>query len=215
VQASPLAISSRNRRREATRRALLDAGAAEFARFGFDGARVSRIARAAGVANATFYVHFRDRADLFDALLTRALDEVSARLARVRADATDAHALAHAEVETVVEFAEANRALLQAAIVRGDGATPGAGMMEMVALRREQELRSRIADGVLPDAIDPAVAARAETAMMVHGIGWWLRSTRPVTRAALVDTLCALRRGALAPAVTVRPTRRAVRAARR
>jgi AcrR family transcriptional regulator len=213
VQASSRTASSPNRRREATRRALLDAGADEFARHGFAGARVSSIARAAGVANATFYVHFRDRADLFDALLTRALDEVSGRLARVRGEAADADALARAEVETVVAFAEANRALLQAAIVRGDGALPGAGMMEMVAVRRELELRSRIAAGGLPD-VDPAVAARAETAMIIHGIGWWLRSERPVTRAALVDTLCALRRGALAPAATARPSRRAVRAAR-
>ena len=47
-----------------TRARLMDAAVAVFARDGFEAASVNEIARAADVANGTFYLHFRDRAVL-------------------------------------------------------------------------------------------------------------------------------------------------------
>ena len=44
-----------------TRAQLMDAAIAVLARHGIEAASVNEIARAAGVANGTFYVHFRDK----------------------------------------------------------------------------------------------------------------------------------------------------------
>ena len=43
---------------------LLDAAVAEFAAYGYHGARVARVAKRAGTAHGTFYVHFKDKDDL-------------------------------------------------------------------------------------------------------------------------------------------------------
>ena len=59
---------ARKRDPEATRRALVDAAAAEFNRAGYHGTDSNRIARAAGYAPGTFYKHFDDKADVFGAV---------------------------------------------------------------------------------------------------------------------------------------------------
>lgn len=56
----------------ATWRALLDAAVAEFAEFGFEGGRVDRIARQAGVNKQLVYHYFGSKADLY----RTALEEV-------------------------------------------------------------------------------------------------------------------------------------------
>jgi len=53
---------------EATKRRLLDAAAAEFAERGIAGARVDRIAAAAGANKALIYSYFGNKDDLFDAV---------------------------------------------------------------------------------------------------------------------------------------------------
>ncbi len=56
-------------RAEATRRALLDAGLAEFSRYGLEGARVERIATKAKVNKQALYYYFGSKEGLFRAAL--------------------------------------------------------------------------------------------------------------------------------------------------
>ncbi|MFJ3231183.1 TetR family transcriptional regulator [Streptomyces sp. NPDC086787] len=57
----------------ATKARLLDAAFAEFATHGIAGARVDRIAEAAGANKRLIYVYFGNKEQLFDAVLERAL----------------------------------------------------------------------------------------------------------------------------------------------
>src|SRR3712207_9153008 len=57
------------------RRRIVEAAADEFARVGFDGAGIERIARAAGCNRALVYFYFADKAALFEG----ALDEAAER----------------------------------------------------------------------------------------------------------------------------------------
>jgi len=65
--------SSDHRRRdpERTRQAIMDAANEEFGRHGFDGARVMRIAAAAGVNHQLITYHFGGKQSLYDALTER------------------------------------------------------------------------------------------------------------------------------------------------
>ncbi|HEY5856210.1 MAG TPA: TetR family transcriptional regulator [Aldersonia sp.] len=67
-----------------TRRGLLGAALEVFSDCGFAAARVEDIAARAGVTRGAFYHHFRDKAELYDAILRdeaqRALDPVVAEL---------------------------------------------------------------------------------------------------------------------------------------
>jgi len=62
---------SRRRDPERTRQAILDAANEEFGRYGFDGARVMRIAAAAGVNHQLITYHFGGKRGLYDALSER------------------------------------------------------------------------------------------------------------------------------------------------
>jgi AcrR family transcriptional regulator len=61
----------RRRDPERTRQAILDAANEEFGRYGFDGARVMRIAAAAGVNHQLITYHFGGKQGLYDALTER------------------------------------------------------------------------------------------------------------------------------------------------
>src|SRR5690349_15803853 len=72
-----------------SRRALLDAAAAEFAARGYAGANVGRIARRARVNKAMIYYHFRSKAALYREIIRDMLDAVAGRVRAIAAsDAT-------------------------------------------------------------------------------------------------------------------------------
>jgi AcrR family transcriptional regulator len=76
--------SEENDRRDA----LLDAAAGLFAAHGYAQTSVSRIAKQAGIAKATFYHHFESKSDLLDALVRRFVAEIPSIVAPVVDDAS-------------------------------------------------------------------------------------------------------------------------------
>ena len=66
--------AERNEVMSETRRLLLDAATAEFAREGYDGANINRISRAAGFAKGTIYNYFPSKR----ALMLSLIDEIAA-----------------------------------------------------------------------------------------------------------------------------------------
>jgi AcrR family transcriptional regulator len=73
----------------ATRAALLEAAREEFAAYGVAGARVDRIAERAGVNKERIYGHFGSKEKLFDAVITEALDDLTAQIALPGGDPVD------------------------------------------------------------------------------------------------------------------------------
>jgi AcrR family transcriptional regulator len=65
---------------QATRRRLLDAAYAEFARYGIAGARVDRIGEAADSNKAQIYHYFGGKAELFDAVCEQAILQMEAEV---------------------------------------------------------------------------------------------------------------------------------------
>jgi AcrR family transcriptional regulator len=76
----------RDRFREETSRAVLEAAEEVFAEDGLHGASMSKIAERAGVAVGTLYNHFKDREALFDALIDQRRVEFLDRVDRSRAE---------------------------------------------------------------------------------------------------------------------------------
>ncbi|MGV9387294.1 TetR/AcrR family transcriptional regulator [Nonomuraea sp. NPDC003707] len=73
----------------ATRSALLEAAREEFAAHGVAGARVDRIAERARVNKERIYGHFGGKEKLFDAVITEALDDLTAQMALPGSDPID------------------------------------------------------------------------------------------------------------------------------
>ncbi|MCB9763413.1 MAG: TetR/AcrR family transcriptional regulator [Alphaproteobacteria bacterium] len=61
----------RERKKEARRAAIQEAGLDMFLKEGFDRASVERIASAVGIARGTFYLYYEDKLGLFEALCER------------------------------------------------------------------------------------------------------------------------------------------------
>ena len=71
---------------EARREAILDAALEEFAAKGYAGARMEDIARRAGGAKGTLYLHFGDKEGLFRAIAEPVVDQFKAMFRRVQED---------------------------------------------------------------------------------------------------------------------------------
>ncbi|TDU05657.1 TetR family transcriptional regulator [Streptomyces sp. 846.5] len=68
----------RTRDPEAKKRLLFEAALAEFAEFGRAGARIDRMARRAGISPGLVYSFYEGKAELFDAVFDRIVDQIVA-----------------------------------------------------------------------------------------------------------------------------------------
>lgn len=87
----------RNQRKELTRRLLIDAAAAVFARRGFDAASLDEVAEAAGFTKGAVYSNFRSKTDLIMALIDRHVAEQLNVTTRAMAGATLGDAIGRLE----------------------------------------------------------------------------------------------------------------------
>src|SRR3954447_15324118 len=83
-------MSSRVQQSEATRRKLLRVGRDLFTRNGFSDVPTEEIVRRAGVTRGALYHHFRDKRDLFAAVVEQVEQEVLERVAAVALSEEDA-----------------------------------------------------------------------------------------------------------------------------
>ncbi len=80
----PQRTLTRGESKTITRTRLLEAGARILAESGYGGLSVSAVARAAGVAQPTFYVHFRDKDELLRTLGTEQIGALRVKLREAR-----------------------------------------------------------------------------------------------------------------------------------
>jgi AcrR family transcriptional regulator len=76
-----------------TQEKILAAAREEFGARGLDGARVDRIARAAGVNKAMIYYHFRSKEQLYETVVQQFIDSLAKFLGRVLTEEADLESL--------------------------------------------------------------------------------------------------------------------------
>jgi AcrR family transcriptional regulator len=79
--ALPSTASNRAERTAERRAAIVEAAFAEFVARGFTATRIDDIAKRAGVAKGTIYLHFKDKESMFEELVRTAIVPLVARLA--------------------------------------------------------------------------------------------------------------------------------------
>ncbi len=168
-----------------TRNAVLDAAEVVFESRGVAGTSLQAVAEAAGVTRGAVYWHFRDKVDLFNALMDRAIlpfeqqwlvagaDDATAPLARLRDVLRDilrqtavdsrlqrALAISRQKVEYIDELSGIRQRHLR--------------VREQALRRFEGLLRAAAAAGELADGVQPKVAARTVHALLDGLIGNWM-----------------------------------------
>ena len=79
-------MASRQEQGEQSRRALIDAAAAEFRRSGYAGAGVDAIAARAGLTSGSFYRHFASKNEIFAVVVAEGLDHIASNIRQVQGD---------------------------------------------------------------------------------------------------------------------------------
>jgi len=191
-------------RRAETRRRLVAAGAALFAEQGLHAATSVAIARRAGVATGTFYLHFADKHELFIEIVDATLAELRERQERAAAALAPGADALRAQLEVLVGFAEDKRDLIRVAFERGsENAAIAARIHDQTAGRVEAALRHMAERGPLP--VHPAVAAQARAATLIRVIAWWAEDPTRATHEEIVETLYHLAPTRLVRAAAQRP----------
>jgi AcrR family transcriptional regulator len=194
VTSASSAPSAPARSRLQTRQRLVEAAGRLFAERGLHGVTSHDIARAAGVAAGTFYLHFRDKTDLYRHIVFRTIEDLVERVQRAVAEAGSTPALLlRARAETIVDFAEENRGLVRILFSRdAESSAVEDDVLSRLAAGLEVRLRREREDGNFPIDLDPAVCARAHVGMTAHLIDWWTQDPSRASRGHIVETLVRL-----------------------
>jgi AcrR family transcriptional regulator len=184
------------RSRSETRRRLVSAGTDLFARAGIHGVTSHDIARAAGVAAGTFYLHFKDKEALFREVAFEAAERLRERVQKALASATTLEAAVRARTATLVDFAEEERALVRILFGRNhEAAGVGVDILDFLTVGLEQALRERAAAGELAPGVDPTVAAQALNGIRVRIVAWWAEQPGRIPRETLIESLTRIELG--------------------
>ena len=132
--------SGHTTRRLETRRKLLEAGTELFAEAGVRTVTTTAIARRAGVATGTFYLHFADKHALFEELVDAALEEMAPRSDPER-DGISRVESVRRDLERMLEVAQRRRNLIRAVFDRGESS----GLAERIQDRLASTLEERYA----------------------------------------------------------------------
>jgi TetR/AcrR family transcriptional regulator len=103
----------RERNAEETKARILDAATREFARKGYDGARLRDVAEAAGVHHALLHHYYGDKEGLFREVVERAFAAASTRAFEALRSTHDTRELVERYVDTLVQFYVDNPHLVQ------------------------------------------------------------------------------------------------------
>lgn len=182
-----------SRSRRETRRRLVEAGTELFARDGLHGATSAQIARQAGVAAGTFYLHFRDKQDLFREIVRAAFRELRERQAQAAAgESLGSLSALRARYRVLLEMAEQNQNLIRVLFgPRQEGTSLGEEVIEALVPGIEERMRERAQSGEVA-GLHPAAAAQAIVGMATRVIAWWVEDPGRAPRDEVLETLIAL-----------------------
>ena len=124
--------------------------------FGFHGMKIAAVARDAGVANGTYYLHFKDKKALYNEIARLATAKLASSIFAAHNYNGGQGNSDRAEIEAVIEFAEQNKDYLRIAL---DTAAPDSSdksdLFKPLIDIRMTELKKGIKDGHINHGIHP------------------------------------------------------------
>ena len=193
-----------------TRSALLDAAEAVFEQRGVAGTSLQEVAEAAGVTRGAVYWHFRDKADLYNAMMDRAVLPFEQQWLEPSADdaADPIRRLRELLLDILRHIAVDER--LQRVLAISTQKVEYVGELDAIRVRHlqvctqalgrfERLLRQAAATGQLAQGVSPKMTARALHSLVDGLINNWMLDRRAfdlrrVGRAAVLQMLAGLGR---------------------
>lgn len=191
MSVSPALKSAPQRSREATSQRLRASARTLFAERGLHKVTTHEIANRAGVASGTFYLHFKDKHDLFREIVFEAIESLKARLEVARQeDSRDHLAAMRQRASELLRFAEENGDVVRILFGRDHaGGGLGADVLDHLVGWVAEDLEHRRSHAEVPVMTDPMVAAQAIVGMWARVITWWAESQPGIDRDTVLETL--------------------------
>src|SRR6266487_5608533 len=168
------------RRRARVRADLLSASCQFFARLVYHDATITEITELADVAMGTFYLHFRDKAELFAALAAEGLQTIREQLLAVLATRSDEQTIPLV-IRTLLQSAYEQRDLFLL-ICAGEGQS----IAQTYIFSAEEGLAELLLPALLAAkdqeqlaTYDLVLLARLMMSMIIQAITWWLEYDEP------------------------------------
>jgi AcrR family transcriptional regulator len=181
------------KRRARTRADLIAAARKVFARRGYHDASIVEITEMADVGVGTFYLHFRDKDEVFMSLLEEGLRGLRERVLAAVERAAPRQRLTVA-IAAIFRHAYEERELFQIALSGGKRLTPAfqaqSGMTEGFTLALEEAQAQGLLEGY-----DIPLLARFITGIVTQGIIYWFEHDEPGPEAMAEQALRLLRNG--------------------
>ena len=182
-------VNGHTARRLLTRSRLLDAATALFAEHGVRAVTSTAIARRAGVATGTFYLHFVDKHALFEELVQEAVREMGAHLDFDNLGRTD-DGTRRRGLERMMAVADDRRDLIRAVFDKGETSDLADRIQHRIAHRLDPIYGRLFAERAI--GLDPAAAAQARAALIVRMVAWWTEAPSAGRRREVVEVLLAM-----------------------
>lgn len=179
--------SRHERRKQRTRRSLLDAARLVIARQGYEDTGVLDITEEADVSKGTFYLHFKDKEDLTHALIVEGFEELSERIDAVMSGERSREAVAEA-LREVFRYAAEKRDLFRIMLGRHASAELNLFAFNYYAGVVEEIL---VSSGMTDDALPypPALLAQFIAGAGVRIGLWWMEDDHGLSPDQLSDIM--------------------------
>jgi AcrR family transcriptional regulator len=144
------------------------------------------------VANGTFYLHFRDKGELYTAIVEGVLEQLAMQMEQSTAPNVERDEAERREIDAIASFIEANEAVFRMMAATAD-TEAGRPVTRIFAAWRMRALEEGQRLGTVRGDIRTDIAAHASIGMMISAFRWWLGEGRGTPRDELIETLTTLR----------------------
>jgi AcrR family transcriptional regulator len=178
------------RSRLRTRARLLASGKALFAERGLYGVTTHDIAHRAGVAAGTFYLHFKDKTELFREIAVETMANLRELMDNVNPPGVSLRDGVRPRVAAIIGFAEENRDVVR--ILFGhdtDAAQIESELLDRFAADIARGRSRSVEEGEMPREIDPNVLSQALVGMVARVVRWWLEDPSRASRETVIESL--------------------------
>jgi TetR/AcrR family fatty acid metabolism transcriptional regulator len=166
-------------RKDARHKAILDAATRMFGSYGYHSATVPMIVAEAGSSVGSFYAHFRNKEDVFAAVLEALGRQVTELMDQARVSQSDPLLGLSYAVEVLFLFLAENPGEARILIVESSGLSPRLEKVRRDLLRQHASLVRQALESA-PEAsslVNPAIAARCLVGAVFESLCSWLEES--------------------------------------